>query len=350
MDVGLSKAIEAELNTQQKNDRQQIRILLLGAGECGKSTILKQMKILHQGGFTAREKQEKKVLVRRNTLDALCAIITACKQFNISLEDEKADEWAKEILAFQQVYDENSTKEEVKQIGCKMIELFKNPLLEKVYAERSSEFFLLDSAPYFLNKIVATFAPDYVPDDQDIVRTRLATTGIIEENFSIEKREFKFYDVGGQRGERKKWIHSFDQVRAILFIASLSEYDQVLEEDRTKNRMMESLALYKSIVSLVWFQETPIILFLNKEDIFMEKIKRIDMGVYFPEYTGRCDPDLGILFIREQFMKQREELNCTIPQYIHLTNATDTTHFVAVWTFSKHIVLQKNLEKVGLVL
>ena len=38
---------------------------------------------------------------------------------------------------------------------------------------------------------------------------------------------FRVFDVGGQRSERKKWIHCFEDVTAIIFIVALSEYDQV---------------------------------------------------------------------------------------------------------------------------
>lgn len=39
------------------------------------------------------------------------------------------------------------------------------------------------------------------------------------------------FDVGGQRSERKKWIHCFEGVTCIIFIAALSAYDMVLVED-----------------------------------------------------------------------------------------------------------------------
>jgi hypothetical protein len=57
------------------------------------------------------------------------------------------------------------------------------------------------------------------------------------------------YDVGGQRNERKKWIHCFDDVTAVIFVASLSEYDQVLYEDNTVNRMDEAVTLFADIAN-----------------------------------------------------------------------------------------------------
>ena len=53
------------------------------------------------------------------------------------------------------------------------------------------------------------------------------------------------YDMGGQRNERRKWIHAFDNVNCVVFVAALSEYDQVLFEDETQNRMEEALQLFE---------------------------------------------------------------------------------------------------------
>lgn len=52
---------------------------------------------------------------------------------------------------------------------------------------------------------------------------------------------FRVYDVGGQRSERRKWMHCFDDVTAIIFVAAVSAYDQVLYEDATQNRIDEVL-------------------------------------------------------------------------------------------------------------
>ena len=81
------------------------------------------------------------------------------------------------------------------------------------------------------------------------------------------------FDVGGQRSERKKWIHCFDNVDCVLFVVAMSEYDQVLFEDRTTNRMQESLTLFKDIVNNDYFSEKPFIVFFNKRDLFEEKVR-----------------------------------------------------------------------------
>ena len=95
------------------------------------------------------------------------------------------------------------------------------------------------------------------------------------------------FDVGGQRSERKKWIHCFEGVTSIIFCVALSGYDLVLAEDEEMNRMMESMKLFDSICNNKWFVDTSIILFLNKKDLFAEKIRQSPLTVCFPEYKGK---------------------------------------------------------------
>nr|KAF6420383.1 G protein subunit alpha transducin 1 [Molossus molossus] len=96
----------------------------------------------------------------------------------------------------------------------------------------------------------------------------------------------RMFDVGGQRSERKKWIHCFEGVTCIIFIAALSAYDMVLVEDDEVNRMHESLHLFNSICNHRYFATTSIVLFLNKKDVFSEKIKKAHLSICFPDYDG----------------------------------------------------------------
>jgi guanine nucleotide-binding protein G(i) subunit alpha len=142
------------------------------------------------------------------------------------------------------------------------------------------------------------------------------------------------FDVGGQRSERKKWIHCFENVTSIIFCVALSEYDQVLLEESNqvrdpprismvrftdrvlKNRMMESLVLFDSVVNSRWFMRTSIILFLNKVDLFKEKLGRSPLGNYFPDYTGGNDVNRAAKYLLWRFNQvNRAHLNL-YPQYV----------------------------------
>jgi guanine nucleotide-binding protein subunit alpha len=118
------------------------------------------------------------------------------------------------------------------------------------------------------------------------------------------------FDVGGQRSERKKWIHCFEAVNSIMFCVSLSEYDQVLLEESRQNRMMESLVLFESVVNSRWLLRTTVILFLNKIDLFQEKIKKIPLNKYFPDYNGGKDANNAAKYILKRFAQtNRAKLN-----------------------------------------
>jgi guanine nucleotide-binding protein G(i) subunit alpha len=138
----------------------------------------------------------------------------------------------------------------------------------------------------YFDSIDRIAAPDYIPNDQDVLRSRVKTTGITETTFIIGDLTYRMFDVGGQRSERKKWIHCFENVTTILFLVAISEYDQLLFEDETVNRMQEALTLFDSICNSRWFVKTSIILFLNKIDRFKEKLPISPMRNYFPDYEG----------------------------------------------------------------
>lgn len=84
----------------------------------------------------------------------------------------------------------------------------------------------------FCDDIDRLWAHDYVPTDQDLLRSRLRTTGITETVFDLGQLTYRMFDVGGQRSERKKWIHCFENVNCLLFLVAISGYDQCLVEDK----------------------------------------------------------------------------------------------------------------------
>ncbi|GAB5373353.1 hypothetical protein AAMO2058_001743900 [Amorphochlora amoebiformis] len=274
------------LNTHHEKHKSTVRILLLGAGECGKSTILKQMKILHKGGFTKEERDEQIGIIRSNTIDSMKQLILGCLDLQLAIE-EKWEAFADDFLKI-----DNDRMLSLYERDM-VISIWENSETIRAAVARRSDFYLLDSFRYFLDRVRVIFKPDYKPTNQDILQSRVATKGIVETKFVIADVPFVMYDVGGQRGQRKKWIHCFEGCRAIMFVASLSEYDQVLIEDPNKNRMIDSLTLFEGILSLVWFSFTPVILFLNKNDVFQEKIKVSELGRIFGDYHGGFDAKAG---------------------------------------------------------
>uniref|UniRef100_A0A2K5C1A6 G protein subunit alpha o1 n=1 Tax=Aotus nancymaae TaxID=37293 RepID=A0A2K5C1A6_AOTNA len=281
-----SKAIEKNLKEDGISAAKDVKLLLLGAGESGKSTIVKQMKIIHEDGFSGEDVKQYKPVVYSNTIQSLAAIVRAMDTLGIEYGDKERKADAKMVC------DVVSRMEDTEPFSAEllsaMMRLWGDSGIQECF-NRSREYQLNDSAKYYLDSLDRIGAADYQPTEQDILRTRVKTTGIVETHFTFKNLHFRLFDVGGQRSERKKWIHCFEDVTAIIFCVALSGYDQVLHEDETTNRMHESLKLFDSICNNKWFTDTSIILFLNKKDIFEEKIKKSPLTICFPEYTGR-DP------------------------------------------------------------
>ena len=131
------------------------------------------------------------------------------------------------------------------------------------------------------------------------------------------------FDVGGQLSERRKWIHCFEAVTAVLFVVALNGYDMVTDDDYEINQMQEALALFESICNSVWFQKTSMILFLNKIDLFESKLTKSPVNNYYPEFTSDTTSFTEVsLFFRQKFVSLNRSPHKDV--YVHFTNATDT--------------------------
>lgn len=124
-----------------------------------------------------------------------------------------------------------------------------------------------------------------MPTDQDILYTRVATTGIHEYSFKLDDMILRMIDVGGQKSERRKWINCFQTVTSVMFLAAISEYNQNLFESN-QNRLEESISLFDVIVGCNYFVDSSFLLFLNKKDLLEEKIMSVDLDDFFPEFNG----------------------------------------------------------------
>jgi GTPase SAR1 family protein len=322
-DVDLSKIdkssdVEVNLLEQQIDELFKFKILLLGAGESGKSTVVKQIKLIHAKKLTPKELTVAGNSLHQNVVDCMKALLNARKNFGMYELDEEGKKTEEDLFE----WDENQRL--TQEMGQRILRLFNSEAIQKTYARRS-EFWLLDSFSYYIKNLERFIEPDWTPTEEDAVMARIRTTGIVvtnlEEKVEQENKDdpdkllFQVVDVGGQRNERKKWIHCFDDVRCVLFIDNLAGYNQVLFEDSTKNRMHESLELFNKVTYNKIFENTPIFLFLNKKDLFESMIKEVDMNVAFPEYKGGKDLNNALEFIQTQFKRQlppKKEVNVQI--------------------------------------
>ncbi|KAK6456013.1 guanine nucleotide-binding protein alpha subunit [Scheffersomyces xylosifermentans] len=415
-DKRINDAIEQGLQLTKQNEKNQIKLLLLGAGESGKSTVLKQMKLLHKGGFTQQERIQYSQVIWCDVIQSMKILIIQARKLGISLE---CDMEGNPLIPYKQIilranaldqidtgaagganflndyvlkysehnknrrrlnstgvantsfWDNDNTPNRHEDDGTEDFNNFYNSTppegrnypriqiaeaISKLWSsdsgiracyERSNEFQFEASADYYFDNVYKFADPNYFCTDMDILKGRIKTTGITETNFNINSFKFKVLDAGGQRSERKKWIHCFDNITAVLFVLAVSEYDQMLFEDERVNRMHESIVLFDSLCNSKWFANTPFILFLNKVDIFEKKLEKSPLKDYFPDFNGKPnDVESAIKFFETNFLK----LNKTNkPIYVHRTCATDTQSMKFVLSAVTDMIIQQNLKKSGIM-
>ncbi|RMC19248.1 hypothetical protein DUI87_03854 [Hirundo rustica rustica] len=342
-------------------------------GESGKSTFIKQMRIIHGSGYSDEDKRGFTKLVYQNIFTAMQAMIKAMDTLKIPYKCENNKCFRKgncdyPIYIWINISLGGDLLEPldilvhallVREVDVEKVSSFENPYVDAIRSlwndpgiqecyDRRREYQLSDSTKYYLNDLDRIADSTYLPTQQDVLRVRVPTTGIIEYPFDLQSVIFRMVDVGGQRSERRKWIHCFENVTSIMFLVALSEYDQVLVESDNENRMEESKALFRTIITYPWFQNSSVILFLNKKDLLEEKIMYSHLVDYFPEYDG---PQRDAQAAREFILKMFVDLNPDSDKiiYSHFTCATDTENIRFVFAAVKDTILQLNLKEYNLV-
>ena len=306
-----SREIDRSLRDHARGMKQRIKFLLLGAGGCGKSTFLTQMKILYDDS-TLPPSEVLKLNIRAQLVDIIRKFTHLLFDSNTKLRTTSG-----QIL---DVPEEFYTSTEIEEILDQLNsdrpvdhQAFA-PLVKKIV---ESQFFketvipklpiidIGDSSSYIFDNIERFAAPTFEVNSDDMPHIRVKTVGVTEHKFLYpygkQKLPVSITDVGGQRVERTKWIHAFSDVTCLLFFASLSDYDKVLEEDPTANAMLESLTLFDELVNSRWFVEKPVVLMLNKKDLLPKKMQTSPLNKCFAEFPANGTAKEAMKFVAEKF-------------------------------------------------
>ncbi|KAK9898933.1 G protein alpha-subunit [Cystobasidium minutum MCA 4210] len=331
-----SEMIEKELKKTEKETRQDVKILFLGAGE---STVLKQFRLLYDKPMEREERLGYREVILANTFQSLSVVLDAMQMMGIAFEHEKSPQ---EALIISDLGSFPEVRWPVAPHLAKTVtHLYSDGGVRKAMARRN-EYQLNDSAEYFFEHVERTTNPHFVPNDDDILRCRVKTTGISETFLQVDHLRYRLLDVGGQRTERKKWLNCFEGVTVLLFLVAIQEFDQNLYEDESVSRMQEAVMLFDSVSNSRYFSETSIILFLNKIDLFKAKLRSgVLLKDHCPDYDGPDDYESGCQFMAQKFKalyRRNNEL------YTHFTCATDTKQVRVVLASVNDTILKRNLQ------
>ncbi|KAM7256312.1 hypothetical protein ACFE04_012053 [Oxalis oulophora] len=372
--------IERRIEQETKAEKHIQKLLLLGAGESGKSTIFKQaknisahsidprIKLLFQTGFDKAELESYISVIHANVYQTIKMLHDGAKElaqnetdsskYVISSENEVIGEELSEIgerLNYPRLD---------KELRRKIETIWNDAAIQETYA-RGNELQIPDCTQYFMESLERLSDPNYVPTKEDVLHARVRTTGVVEIQFSPvgENKKsgevYKLFDVGGQRNERRKWIHLFEGVSAVIFCASISDYDQTLFEDESRNRMMETKELFDWALKQPCFEKTSFLLFLNKFDIFEKKVLKTPLNVcewfkdYQPVSTGKPEIEHAYEYVKQKFEELYFQGTCPSDVdrvfKIYRTTALDQKLVKKTFKLVDETLRRRNLFEAGLL-
>jgi len=303
------------------------RILSLCTGESGNNTISKQMHYMHGGQLSAQDREGYPKVLQRNVMEALQGIIKM-----MFAPEHKAvfGPYCNEVAGHKELMDEVMAldPEEYSSTGlaAKIALLWAHPAVKAVARRATRRGQLSSQYEYYLDNAVRFEKLDTVSlTTADILRVRIRTSGIVEERFSVPNGvNFIWVRAGGQRNERKKWVHCFDGVNLVVYIFPLGDYDHVLYEDSTANRVQESIDLWGGLVNNKSCENCSFLLLLNQADRLRYKITsplHEPVSHFFPDYTGKRDDfDAIIAYFSRRLLSLP---NRTVDIRVEVTTAID---------------------------
>ena len=200
--------IDQKLNDNPHSSSKNYKLLLLGAGGGGKSTILKQMRIIHGTGYSPAERMAYRNVIHLNAIEGLNAILKSMKNLKLSFGEGIRSTYVERFSELTKNVSNVKITPELRQL---MMTLWEDEGL-KARLYQITEYELSDSTSYFLDNLHRLGHPDYLPTEKDILKARVRTTGIVDYPFMCRGAQFRMVDVGGQKSQRKKWLHCFDDV------------------------------------------------------------------------------------------------------------------------------------------
>lgn len=218
---------------------------------------------------------------------------------------------------------------------------------------------LQESSGFYLDQIDRITAKDFSPTDEDVLKARLKTVGIVEHPFTISQGTMRgstnwvIYDVGGARNQRHAWAPFFQDVNSIIFLAPISAFDQVLTEDPRVNRLEDSLLLWRAVVSNRILARVPVVLFLNKCDLLREKLQAgVQLKTHLVTYGDRPnDYESVSKYLRNKFGQLHKQNSPSQDRelFIHYTEVVDKAKTSQIIASVREAILRLNLKTLRLM-
>lgn len=301
------------------------KLMLIGAGGGGKSTIMKQLRILCGKGFDDQDRGELVPIVHYNAINSMRLLCTQSKIMKIDVVSQESRNFILNMQDHQEVMNPTMVRH--------LQALWRDDGIQHTYQQRHTfPLPLVAHCDYFLTNAERAADDAYLPSNEDILRCSARTTGIVEGSVAVGDSKFVVYDVGGQRAERKKWVHCLKEASCLIYVAGVSGFDEKLVEDPDDNRLSEEFKLFEGVCDM--FPTKQIVLILNKTDTLREKISRAGhkgskFSAYFPDCRDDSSYDKVLEWVKAAFLARNKYADR--PVSVFNLNAIDRDQVLATF-------------------
>jgi len=362
-DNAIKRSLEIDQYLDEESNKEQPRrVLLLGTGNSGKTTMLKQFKAQFAPKPTEEQVKACREIISQNIIHGLILLVEFLEGTNKKHLLKSETLGLKDVLRNQvlaaglTIWDEDASG----TMYSKMVRIVWNdPEVQRT--ERLSHTISDNEYQtiYFMKRLDTIVEPDYLPSEQDMLRMRSKTKGLHVVELEIpDNPKLEVIDVGGQQNERKKWIHVFDNVDCVVFIFSLGDIDKRLLEDNTGSRYDDAVECFREIVSNPQFRNTGFIVLMNKVDMLRRMLDedRDLMHRRFPDYPGRLGHYRdALIYLQNEFQTiyaENEEAEGAIVKQIrpavafYPSTATDTENALKIIKGVKDSVFRNSINDI----
>ncbi|KAJ5984139.1 hypothetical protein N7481_006238 [Penicillium waksmanii] len=307
--------------------RNSTNIDLLGIKGSGKSTVIKQMHSIYSNGFSEEERHKSRPVILKYLLGIFKTLLSNMDTERMSFGTETA-KLSVDLIAKTDADAVFSGAPVDAAICDAMKNVWLDPVMVSGFQDRFWMAMLKVPPTSFYNSTDRLTTPEWLPNEQDTLQARIRSLGVTEISFNIGPITWEMVKIDNcGAGVREKGLHHFEDVHCVLYVVPLSDYDQRLIEDDSATMMHEIiLAFESSIYYNRWFKDKPLVIFLNKVDIFKEKLAISPLSEYFLILRVRIRTSRLLQAILLIVSEHRQPPERRSVKFIHISQMPPTQH------------------------
>ena len=307
--------------------RRFMEVLVVGGKGSGKTSVVYQQHCLfvNAGEMSFGREGACKRDVLFHVLEHMVSVIKLMEEFGVEFEDldrTKDFQLIQESICNGLPPTFNLSADQ----GDALKRLWADDGVQEAFQLGTDKQRLHGAAGYFLNDLERLCCEDYVPINMDIWRCRVGTLTIYGGLSGHKDFPLRLTEVA-QPTKSTKWLQCFGNATAVLYLVDLSVYDGKTGENKDAD-LHESMVYFETVCNNEWLANKPVILLLNKTDVFRKKLESIPLSKCFPEYTGTQTFEEAISFIQNQFEKLNRNPNRTIVTRFTCAKNPSSTRYI----------------------